>query len=349
MHALSPCASHVVDSSLLAALLLCCMHLALSPLLFIIVSLFLAKTSVALISRRRPSFFVRRLSSNKALLPRLTKMDEFDNDDDFLADFDVDAAVNARRNAPPNDDVAGANKRLKISPTSATAMPQSNAAFSETSPFSRGYTTNPLNELAGPPATTTTSTLAPMTTTSSPPVDERALEKTLQTYFGHSKFRPGQVQVLQSILQGRDAAVFWATGSGKSICYQIPALHTGNVALVVSPLISLMQDQVNKLNGVSQGEPLATFLGSAQTDPAQESAALRGEFRVVYVTPEKLLSSGFLNQLANMHTSTRRLSLIAIDESHCVSKYMDTLSLADCVHVSLSFSVLLTRIISLFL
>lgn len=235
--------------------------------------------------------------------------DEFD-DDDFLADFDVDAAVKARKSTEP---AAGDSKRLKISPTSTAAAP-----FSETSPFSRGQTTNPLTELAS--AADAPSPISQTVSTSSYSTDEKALEATLEKYFGHGKFRPGQLQVLQAVLNGSDAAVFWATGSGKSMCYQIPALHTGNVSLVVSPLISLMQDQVNKLNGLVQ-QPVATFLGSAQTDPSQEMAALNGQYRVVYVTPEKLLSSGFLDELARMHTSICPLSLIAIDESHCVSEW----------------------------
>jgi ATP-dependent DNA helicase RecQ/Werner syndrome ATP-dependent helicase len=239
--------------------------------------------------------------------------DEFD--DDFLADFDVDAAVRARQTAASTP-----NKRLKVTPSpavqSSTALHAARSLFGENSPFSEGYTTNPLKELA-------TTSYAPETAPASEttaPVDEKALEQTLQTYFGHNKYRPGQLEVLQAILSSRDAAVFWATGSGKSICYQIPALHTGNVSLVVSPLISLMQDQVNKINGLSE-EPLATFLGSAQTNASEEAAALAGKYRLVYVTPEKLLSGGFLDQLARMHTITRPLSLIAIDESHCVSEW----------------------------
>jgi RecQ family ATP-dependent DNA helicase len=147
-----------------------------------------------------------------------------------------------------------------------------------------------------------------------------ALRKTLQKYFGYTDFRSGQLEIIQTVLEQRDAGVFWATGSGKSLCYQIPALHTGHVVLVVSPLISLMEDQVHKLNGICD-EPLGTFLGSGQMDSTMEERALLGEFPIVYVTPEKLMSGNFLDRLAFMHTSVKRVLLIAVDESHCVSEW----------------------------
>ena len=147
---------------------------------------------------------------------------------------------------------------------------------------------------------------------------------------------------------GRDAAVFWSTGSGKSLCYQIPPLHAfdvnsggeaktgegdggaeergggGDVAVVISPLISLMQDQVSKLNGA--GEEVAVFLGSAQTDPSAEDDALSGRYRLVYATPEKLLAGDFLDRLGHLHRSASgggegRICVIAVDESHCVSEW----------------------------
>ena len=102
------------------------------------------------------------------------------------------------------------------------------------------------------------------------------LQTTLKEYFGYSTFREGQLDVIQAILGGSDAAVFWATGMGKSLCYQIPALHTKRVAFVISPLISLMQDQCNKLNSLAT-QPIATYLGSSQTDPTVEQRALQGD------------------------------------------------------------------------
>ncbi|CAB9500421.1 syndrome ATP-dependent helicase homolog [Seminavis robusta] len=159
---------------------------------------------------------------------------------------------------------------------------------------------------------------------------QEALEKTLLKFFGYSKFRKGQLQVIQQVLQqdanSNDTAVFWATGSGKSLCYQIPALHTQRITLVLSPLVSLMNDQVHSLNGLMTGNngntEIATFLGSGQTDKSKEHAAIQeGKFPIIYLTPEKLLSAGFLQQLERLHTTTREIGLIAIDESHCVSDW----------------------------
>ena len=162
-------------------------------------------------------------------------------------------------------------------------------------------------------------------------------------YFGFSHFREGQWEAIHAVLQGKDVAVFWSTGSGKSMTYILPALYgyfqhqqqqqqqqgqespkptttaTTPICLVVSPLISLMQDQVHKLNhlgrtGEAGGDkPLATFLGSAQTDATMESRALQGEFPLVYCTPEKLQSPYFVEELSRLP-----LCLIAIDEAHCV-------------------------------
>jgi superfamily II DNA helicase RecQ len=145
--------------------------------------------------------------------------------------------------------------------------------------------------------------------------DQVALQKTLLQYFGYPSFRNGQLPAIQAFLsEQRDVSVFQSTGSGKSLMYQLPALHAQKVVIVVSPLISLMQDQVHKLNGLSNGNDVATFLGSGQTDFQMETRALNGDFVLVYVTPEKLLSGSFLNQLANMHTTKREIIGIAIDE-----------------------------------
>ena len=128
------------------------------------------------------------------------------------------------------------------------------------------------------------------------------------------------------MLQGRDTCVFWSTGSGKSLCYQLPALATGKTAIVVSPLISLMRDQVTALNNTigrpGQRADIATFLGSAQNDRGAEQRALNGDYRVVYVTPEFLgASSSFLDRVVRDLASTGKLVLFAVDEAHCVSEW----------------------------
>jgi superfamily II DNA helicase RecQ len=155
-------------------------------------------------------------------------------------------------------------------------------------------------------------------------VDEQPLLKTLEKYFGYNSFRSGQLSAISNVLNKRDTAVFWATGKGKSLVYQIPPIHTGKIAVVVSPLISLMEDQVSKLNAITDKKDFATFLGSGQTDLQAESRALAGEYSLIYCTPEKLTSNDgrFLDDLGKLHSgglkNGKELCLIAIDESHCV-------------------------------
>ena len=145
---------------------------------------------------------------------------------------------------------------------------------------------------------------------------------TCQKYFAHSSFRPGQLTVLHSLIaESKDACVFWATGAGKSLLYQLPPLHKKEVAIVVSPLISLMQDQCAKLNGRGGAVDIATYLGSSQSDPHAEERALSGQYSIVYLTPEKLSSGGFSEKLAQMHQYVSKICLIAVDEAHCLSEW----------------------------
>ena len=242
--------------------------------------------------------------------------DEF-GDDNFLDDFDVDTAVQRKRASLSPRPVARENsnpyKRPKRSPLRALPFNERITLGTKIDPqqeiFSSGLPDFDNDEY---PHDATDVTVKPLLT--------RALKQTLQKYFGYSNFRSGQLEVIQASLAQRDVGVFWATGSGKSLCYQIPALHTGHIAVVVSPLISLMEDQVHKLNGLSE-QPLATFLGSGQVDASMEERAMDGEFPLVYVTPEKMLSMNFLDRLAHLHKHKNRLSVIAIDESHCVSEW----------------------------
>lgn len=139
--------------------------------------------------------------------------------------------------------------------------------------------------------------------------------QTLKTYFGYDSFRPLQEEIIRHILDGNDALVLMPTGGGKSICYQLPALLREGPAVVVSPLISLMKDQVEALcaNGISAGA-----LNSSNDET--ENAALRracteGRLKLLYISPEKLLAE------ANYLLRDMHISLFAIDEAHCISQW----------------------------
>jgi ATP-dependent DNA helicase RecQ len=142
------------------------------------------------------------------------------------------------------------------------------------------------------------------------------LHATLRKVFGLHEFRPHQREIIQGLLSARDAFVLMPTGGGKSLCYQLPALLRPGMALVVSPLISLMKDQVDALmaNGVA-----AAFYNSS-LDPVQAKQILAamhaGELKLLYVAPERLMHAGFLARLADVP-----VSLIAVDEAHCVSQW----------------------------
>ena len=127
-----------------------------------------------------------------------------------------------------------------------------------------------------------------------PAVESAALLRVLREVWGYEGFREGQEAAVRAVVAGRDCAVYWATGSGKSLVYQVPALLDGplwgGVVLVVSPLVSLMMDQVKTLN-LTCGRDVACFLGSAQEDRSVEARALRGGYKLVYATPEKAVGS----------------------------------------------------------
>lgn len=146
-------------------------------------------------------------------------------------------------------------------------------------------------------------------------VDPRALEA-LNRYFGYDSFRPGQPGIVSAILAGRDVLGVMPTGAGKSICYQIPAAILPGVAIVISPLISLMRDQVDALNDV--GLP-AAFINTTQTPDEQDlvfAQALSGQIKLLYVAPERLETERFRNFAVRVP-----ISLVAVDEAHCVSQW----------------------------
>ncbi|MBL7817439.1 MAG: DNA helicase RecQ [Saprospiraceae bacterium] len=138
----------------------------------------------------------------------------------------------------------------------------------------------------------------------------------LKKYFGYDTFRPMQADIVQSIYDRRDCLVLMPTGGGKSICYQIPAVTTEGVTVVVSPLISLMKDQVEalKANGIA-----AAFMNSSQSyseSQVIENQLFENKIKLIYVSPEKAVSQSFLPILKNLN-----ISLIAIDEAHCISAW----------------------------
>lgn len=138
----------------------------------------------------------------------------------------------------------------------------------------------------------------------------------LRNIFGYTSFRDSQSEIIEHIISGHDALVLMPTGGGKSLCYQIPALIRPGTAIVISPLISLMQDQVNAL---SQLGIRATFLNSSLTPEDSRTTIIKlqqGQFDLLYVAPERLVMPSFLELLAQI-----RIALFAIDEAHCVSQW----------------------------
>ncbi|MGH7240012.1 MAG: RecQ family ATP-dependent DNA helicase, partial [Candidatus Saccharimonadales bacterium] len=142
------------------------------------------------------------------------------------------------------------------------------------------------------------------------------MEEVLKKYFGYETFRPLQREVIEEVMAGRDCVVLMPTGGGKSICYQLPALMLEGLAVVVSPLISLMKDQVDALraNGVA-----ADLINSSQK-PAEIAAVMEqarlGALKILYVAPERFSVFGFADFLREVS-----VSLVAVDEAHCISQW----------------------------
>ena len=144
---------------------------------------------------------------------------------------------------------------------------------------------------------------------------KRSLE-ILKRYFGYDAFRPGQQAVVEELLAGHDVLAVMPTGAGKSICYQVPALCMEGITLVVSPLISLMKDQVENL--IHAGVP-AAYLNSSLTErqfALALSRAKEGRYKIIYVAPERLETAGFLS-----FARQANISFLAVDEAHCVSQW----------------------------
>lgn len=138
----------------------------------------------------------------------------------------------------------------------------------------------------------------------------------LQSYFGYETFRPGQQKTIEHILQRKNTLAVMPTGGGKSLCYQIPGLSLDGTAIIISPLISLMKDQVDAL--VSLGIQ-ATYINSSLSKKDQQSrlrAAAAGQYKFLYVAPERFESAYFMNVISKL-----QLSLVAFDEAHCISQW----------------------------
>src|SRR5438552_5372863 len=148
-------------------------------------------------------------------------------------------------------------------------------------------------------------------------ISDQVLKDALRCYWGYDVFRPKQEEIVRDILGGRDVCVVMPTGGGKSLCYQLPAvLQQGQTAIVVSPLIALMQDQVAQL--AQMGIP-AALLNSSQSWNEQretERSAEGGEFRLLYLSPERLAKQEIVEWLAKVP-----VSFFAIDEAHCISEW----------------------------
>src|SRR5947209_16524788 len=146
------------------------------------------------------------------------------------------------------------------------------------------------------------------------------MEQILKQYFGHDTFWPGQREIIEHILAGDDAFVLMPTGGGKSLTYQLPALLMQGLTIVVSPLIALMHDQVDRLR--ANGIP-ATFVNSSLS-PAEraerEQLALDGRLQLLYVAPERLVTGNFLALLDEVEQRVG-VSLVAIEEAHCVREW----------------------------
>jgi len=152
------------------------------------------------------------------------------------------------------------------------------------------------------------------------PITIHSAQQILRDVFGYASFRGAQQAIVEHVVAGGDALVLMPTGGGKSLCYQIPALLRPGVGIVVSPLIALMQDQVDALKQL--GVQAAFLNSSLDAEAAREvlRSVLGGELKLLYVAPERLMTEGFLNLLERLQQENR-IALFAIDEAHCVSQW----------------------------
>ena len=141
-------------------------------------------------------------------------------------------------------------------------------------------------------------------------------KEALKAVFGYDSFRPGQESVINAILDGRDILAVMPTGAGKSLCYQVPAMLLSGITLVISPLISLMQDQVKALNEAGVN---AAFINSSLSEKELNDTfknAYKGHYKIIYVAPERLMSEGFISFAKSVE-----ISMVTVDEAHCISQW----------------------------
>ena len=141
-------------------------------------------------------------------------------------------------------------------------------------------------------------------------------KKALKAVFGYDSFRPGQEAVINAVLEGRDILAVMPTGAGKSLCYQVPAMLLSGITLVISPLISLMQDQVKALNEAGVN---AAFINSSLSEKELNDTfknAYKGYYKIIYVAPERLMSEGFISFVKSVE-----ISVVTVDEAHCISQW----------------------------
>src|SRR3712207_3134022 len=142
------------------------------------------------------------------------------------------------------------------------------------------------------------------------------LRRTMRSVFGHARLRPGQEEVIRSVLEGRDTLAVMPTGAGKSLCYQLPALHLGGTTVVVSPLISLMKDQVDKLGdaGLDAAQVNSSLTAREQSESIERIEGDESDF--VFTTPERLTDPAFIETLGR-----NKIDFVVVDEAHCISEW----------------------------
>ena len=145
------------------------------------------------------------------------------------------------------------------------------------------------------------------------------LKEALRTYFGFNQFKGKQEEIITNVLQGQNTFVIMPTGGGKSLCYQLPALISEGTAVIVSPLIALMKNQVDAIRNISNDESIAHFLNSSlsKSDITRVKADITaGKTKLLYVAPESLTKQEYIDFLTSVN-----ISFFAIDEAHCISEW----------------------------